>query len=170
MASGDSLLILRPGNGTPTATASAGLTSIAGASSPAERFTVLAFDDGATLEHFDFPLIMPQSFAGTTGITLRFMHGSAAATGNYLLGAALRRIEDDTDDLDTTAHTYVYQETSAVTTPSAIGEVAYDSLALTNAQMDGVIAGDAFILRIRVDGDTTITGDTYIYQIEVRET
>ena len=170
MASGDTLLILRPGNGVPTATASAGLTSIAGASSPAERFTVLAYDDGATLEHFDFPLIMPQSYGGG-GLTLRFLSGAAAATGTYIIGAALRRIEDDTDDLDTSAHTYDYNNTSAITAPSAIGEIGYDTLTFSSgADMDSVAAGDMFILRIRVDGDTTITGDTYLHQIEVRET
>ena len=168
MASGDSLLILRPGNGVPTATASAGLTSIAGASSPAERFTVLGFDD-TTVEHYDFPLTMPASYGGG-GITLKFKTGGAAASGNYVLSAAFRRIEDDTDDLDTTAHTYDYNDTSAITAPTAIGEVGYDDLTFANGtDMDSVVAGDMFVLRVRVNGGT-IVGDTYIHQIEVQET
>lgn len=168
MASGDTLLILRPGNGTPTATLSAGLSSIAGASTPAERFTVLAYDD-TTVEHWDFELTMPQSYGGG-GITLVFKSGGAAASGNYVLSAAFRRVEDDTDDLDTSSHTYDYNDTSAITAPSVIGEVGYDSLTFSSgADMDSVAAGDMFVLRVRVNGGT-ITGDTYIHQIEVRET
>jgi hypothetical protein len=168
MASGDTLLILRAGDGTPPATLSGGLTSIAGTSTPAERFTVVGFDD-TTVEHWDYHLVMPQHYGGG-GLTLRFLTGGAAASGNYVLSAAFRRIEDDTDDLDTTAHTYAYNDTSAITAPSVIGEVGYDSLTFTDgADMDSVAAGDAFVLRVRVNGGT-IVGDTYLYRLEVRET
>lgn len=169
MASGDSLLILLPGNGIPPATLSGGLTSISGTSTPAERIPVVGFDD-TTVEHWDYHFIMPQGYAGTTGITLAFVTSGAAASGNYVLSAAWRRIEDDTDDLDTTAHTYVYNDTSAITAPSVIGEIGRDTLTFTDgADMDSCSAGDALILRVRVNGGT-IVGDTYVHQIEVRET
>lgn len=168
MASGDTLLVLRPAHGVPTATVSAALFSIAGASTPNERWTVAAYDDTA-VEHWDFQLIMPNTYDGG-GITLRFTSGGAAASGNYVLSAAFRRIEDDVDDLDTTSHTYDYNDTSAITAPSVIGEVGYDTLTFTSgADMDSVAVGDAFVLRVRVNGGT-IVGDTYIHCIEVRET
>lgn len=168
MASGDTLLILRPGNGTPTATVSAVLSSIAGASTPNERFQVIAFDD-TDVEHWDFHLTMPQAYGGG-GITLAFKTSGAAASGNYVLSAAFRRIEDDTDDIDTTSHTYVYNDTGSITAPSVVGEIGYDNLTFTDgADMDSVAAGDMFVLRVRVNGGT-IVGDTYIHQIEVRET
>ena len=168
MATGDSLLVLRAGDGTPTATVSAGLTSIAGGSTPAERFTVAAFDD-TTPEYWDFPdLIMPRHFAGTTGITLNFKTSAAAATNSFVLSASLRRVADDAEVV-TAAHTYVYQDTASITAPSGVGEYTYDDLAFTNAQMDGVVAADSFVLRVSVSSGT-ITGDVYLHTIEIRET
>tara|TARA_R110002126_G_scaffold291760_1_gene457019 strand:- start:5138 stop:5644 length:507 start_codon:yes stop_codon:yes gene_type:complete len=168
MASGDTLFVLKPGNGSPPATLAAALTGIDGASVPAERYRVTAHDDTA-VEHWDYKLVMPQAYAGTTGVTLRFWSGGAAASGNYILSAAFRRVEDDTNDIEA-SHTYDYNDTSAITAPTVIGEVGIDSLTFTDgADIDSVAAGDMFILRVRVNGGT-IVGDTYIHQIEVQET
>lgn len=167
MASGNTLLIFSPGNGIPTAASSAGITAFSGASVPNERHTVLAFDD-TTVEHYDFKAIMPQSYTDG-GLTLRFMSGATSDAGNYVLSTAFRRIEDDTDDI-AASHTYSYQDTSSITVPNVIGEVTYDDLVFTSgAQMDSVTAGDAFIMRVRVNGGSVV-GDTYIHMIEVRET
>ena len=167
MASGDSLLILRAGNGVPTATSSAGLTSISGASVPAERYTVLSFDD-TTPENWDFPFVMPQSYAGG-GTTLRFITSVFSGTGTYIMEAAWRRAGDDVEDLGT-SHSYSFSSTSAISPPDVIDEVSYDDLIFTDgAAMDSVTAGDMCILRVRKNGGT-ITGDTYLHMIELRET
>ena len=83
-------------------------------------------------------------------------------------------VADDAEDLDTTAHTYDYNAVVA-TAPSAVGEVAYDNITFTNgADMDSVVAGDYFILRVTRDptpsSGTDVTGDASLHAIYIKET
>ena len=172
MASGDTLLILTPKAAAATATVHAAFKIIAGASTPGERIPVYAFDD-TTVEYLDFYCVMPRHYAGTTGVTLTFIWGAAAAANNGVWAAAFRRVADDAEDLDTTAHTYDYNTTADLTPPSAIGEVAYDTLTFTDgADMDSVAVGEYFVLRVKrpAPSGTKITGDEYLHAIEVKET
>lgn len=173
MATGDTLIILTPLDNTPPGTVYATLDTITGASTPAESIPVLDFDD-TTAEYADFYCEMPRNYAGTTGVTLTFVWSAAATANTGVLRAAFRRVPDDTEDLDTTAHTYDYNTTGALTPASAVGEVAYDTLTFTNgADMDSVAAGEYFILRVGrapADGNDTLVGDLSLHAIEVKET
>ena len=176
MASGDTLLILLPLNARPPAASFATLDSIAGTSTPAESIPVLDFDDGTVgQEYTDFYCVMPQSYAGTTGVTVIIGY-SAAETSTDVVDweCAFRRIADDAEDLDTTAHSYDYNDT-VDTAPSAVGEVGYASITFTDgADMDSVTAGDYFILRVTRDptpnSGTDVTGDASLHFVEIRET
>lgn len=170
MATGDSLVIFTPLDGTPPATVYATLDIMVGTSTPAESIPVHDFDD-TTQEFMDFYGFMPRNYGGN-GVTITFVHSAAAATGVFGIEAAFRRVADDAEDLDTTAQTYDYNVVAA-TVASAIGEAAYDVITFTNgADMDSVVAGDYFILRVRrnpaVGSDAT--GDCSIHMIEIKET
>lgn len=172
MASGETLLILTPLDNTPPATVYATLDTMTGTSSPAESVPVLDFDD-TTAEYADFYCALPRNYA-SGGLTITFAWSAAAATNTAVLRAAFRRVADDTVDLDTTAFTYDYNTTGALTPPSAVGEVAYDTLTFTDgADMDSVAVGEYFILRVGrapADGNDTLVGDVSIHAIEIRET
>ena len=117
---------------------------------------------------------MPANYA-TGGITLTVVWGAdTATTGNVIWGAAFRDMPDDAEDIDTTAFSYDYNASAAVAAPSAVGENSYDNITFTNgADMDSVVAGNAFILRIRRDaanaGDT-MAGDSGLISLLMKET
>lgn len=171
MATGNTLLILTPLDNTPPATIYATLDTVVGTSTPVEAIPVLDFDD-TTVEYADFYCVMPSHYAGG-GVTLTFVWSAAAATNNGAWAAAFRRVQDDAEDLDTTAQTYDYNQTADLTPPSAVGEVAYDTLAFTDgADMDSVAVNEYFILRVKrpAPSGTKITGDCSIHAIIVKET
>ena len=171
MASGDTLAVFYPQDNVPPATIYATLDTIKGASTPAEAVPVLDFDD-TTVEYADFYGVMPNNYAGG-GVTLTFIWSAAAATNNGVWAAAFRLIDDDNEDLDTTAFTYDYNTTADLTPANAVGEVAYDTLAFTNgADMDSVVADKYFNLRVKrpAPSGTKITGDCSIHAIIVKET
>jgi hypothetical protein len=172
MASGDTLLTLFPQDNTPPATLYATFDTMAGTSTPAEAIPVLDFDDTA-VEYADFYCVMPRNYAGG-GVTLTFVWSAAATANAAVLSAAFRRVQDDAEDLDTTAQTYDYNNTGALTPPNIVGEVAYDTLTFTDgADMDSVAAGEYFILRLRrvpTDGSDTLVGDLSLHVTEVKET
>lgn len=173
MASGATLLTLSPLDGTPPATAYATFDTMTGTSTPAESIPVLDFDD-TTQEYMDFYCFMPRNYGGG-GITVTIVYSAAeAATDVVDWEAALRRVADDAEDLDTAAHTFDYNGT-VDTAPSVVGEVAYAVVTFTDgADMDSVTAGDYFILRVTrdptPDSGTDVTGDASIHFIEIKET
>jgi hypothetical protein len=171
MAAGNSLCWFDPRSASLPATAFAQHDVIAGASTPAENVPVLAFDSAAT-EYADFRGRMPRNYAGG-GVTCSICSGAGTATGGITWEIAFRRIVDDAEDLDSTAFTYDYNSLDVAAVPSAIGEVTYDDLAFTDgADMDGLLAGEEFILRIRRkhdDTNDTAAADGYLHGIEIRE-
>jgi len=172
MASGDTLLILTPLDNVPPATVYATLDTMVGASTPVESIPVLDFDD-TTAEYADFYCVMPRNYA-SGGLTITFAWSAANTSNTAVLRAALRRVQDDTDDLDTTDGSYDFNTTGALTPPSTVGKVVYDTLTFTNgADMDSVAVGEYFILRIGrapADGNDTLVGDVSIHAIEIKET
>lgn len=171
MASGNTLLVLTPLDNVPPATLYAPLDIMVGTSTPAESIPILKFDD-TTVWYADFYGVMPSTYAGG-GVTLAFYWSAAAATNNGVWAAAFRRVADDDEDLDTTAHTYDYNTTADLTPASAVGEVAYDTLTFTDgADMDSVTAGDYFILRVKrpAPSGTKITGNQHLHALVIKET
>lgn len=171
MASGNTLLSFIPTDNLPPATLFATFDTMTGTSVPVEAIPVLDFDD-TTVEYADFYGTMPNHYTGG-GITVTIVWSAAAATNFALFGVAFRQVADDTEDLDTTAHTYDYNTTGDIAPASVVGEVGYDNITFTNgADMDSVVAGNYFIMRVKRDapGGTDITGDCSIHAIFVKET
>lgn len=173
MASGNTLFVLTPNSYSPSATIFAQLDVVVGTSTPVEWFPVLAFDT-TTVEYADWHgLIMPAHYSGG-GITVSIRSSATTTTGGIVFAAALRRIADDAEDLDTTAQTYDYNTVTIGTLASAVGELTYDSITFTNgADMDSVVAGDSFTFRMRRDtgnGSDTATGDAFVHSIHITET
>lgn len=172
MASGDSLLLFLPQMGSPPATTAATLDVIPGASTPAEAILVLDFDD-TTVEYVDFVGAMPLHYGGG-GVTVKFTWAGASNANEVVWSAAWRYVPDDAEDLDTTAFTYDYNNATAATAPSAVGETSEDTLAFTDgADMDSVVAGGKFILRVRrfaSDAGDDMAGDAMLVSVEVKET
>jgi len=154
------------------ATTNAQLDAIAGTSTPAETFPVLAFDT-TTQEYADFRCKMPAHYAGG-GVTVTIASSAGTTTGGVVFEVAFRAIKDDAEDLDTTAQTYDYNTLTISTLANAVGELTYDGVTFTDgADMDSVTAGDEFVLRVRrapANASDTATTDAYIHGIEIRET
>ncbi len=172
MASGNTLLILTPLDNTPPATVYATFDTMVGTSAPVENIPVLDFDD-TTVEYADFYCCLPSHYAGG-GITLTFIWSQALTTNTIVWQAAFRRVQDDAEDLDTTAQTYDYNKTGALTPANVVGEVAYDTITFTDgADMDSVAVGEYFILRVArlpTDANDTSVGDSSLHAIVMKET
>ncbi len=157
---------------TPPATTYATLDTRAGGSTPAEAFPVLDFDD-TTAEYADFYGFL-QGY-GSGGLTLKLPWSATSATsGDVVWGAAIRRIADDAEDIDT-SQTYDFN-TVTDTTASASGECSIPSITFTDgADMDSLANGEPFILRIYRNagsGSDTMSGDAELWwsQIVLMET
>jgi len=170
MASGDTLFILGPKQADPTVTLSAQLTAIEGASTPKEQYPVYAFDS-ASSEYIDFHLVMPEHYAAG-GLTIEVHTGSASTSNTYRFEAALRRIEDDTDDIEV-SHTYAFNGVT-ITPASVVGETTIENITFTNgSDMDSVVAGNKFVLRLYRDHDhagDTMAALAYLHHLHVQET
>lgn len=155
----------------PPGSSAAQLSVITGAATPAEKVTVWDFDADAD-EFMDFKCFADVYNSG--GITLKLPWAATSATsGNVVWGGAIRAIPDDAEDLDTTAHSYDFNEVTDAA-PSAVGEIVYPSITFTDgADIDSLAAGQAFILRIRRNADDaadTMTGDARLYAPIIGET
>jgi len=168
MASGDSLIAFFAWDGSPPATNGATFGTIIGTSTNNEVFSVANFDD-TTAEFLDFTGIMPQHYTGG-GLTCTVVFAHANNSSGPTWELAFRRINDDAEDLDTTAHTYVYN-TVAAGVPTVVGEVGYDNVTFTDgADMDSVVAGELFNLRVSRDVASGGTGDARLLSIHIKET
>lgn len=168
MASGDPVLqIIRD---LPPGANAAPLTKRVGGSTPAEGVLVWAFD-AATDEYMDFLCLLSGYDGG--GITLKIVYSAASATsGACRWGAAIRRMQDDAEDIDT-SQTYDYNYVND-TTATVSGEVGYATITFTNgADMDFWADGEFAILRIRrnaADAGDSMTGDAELWAIFGNET
>jgi len=172
MATGNSLILLNATDGTPPATIYATLDTITGTSTPAEAIPVLDFDD-TTQEYMDFYCVMPQHYAGG-GLTVIVGYSTADTTDVVDWEIALRRVADDAEDLDTTAHTYDFNDSAEIQPPSVLGETTVDNITFTSgADMDSTAAGDQFVMRVRRNPaatDDTLGEDTYLHSVLIYET
>lgn len=174
MASGDTLgTIIAQQVSLPT-TLFAQPDTRTGAATPAESVAVLDFDT-TTQEYADFLFFLPRNYA-SGGLTLTLIWMATTATsGAVVWAAAFRRLVDDAEDLDTTAHAYDFNKIDAgATTASATGEQVYDPITFTDgADMDSLAAGEWAILRVSrdtSDADDNMAGDAELIGIEIKET
>jgi hypothetical protein len=164
MASGDTLLIFTAQHNEPTTSAYATFDT-------RNQHPVLDFD-AATNESAVFSHVMPQTYSGTTGITVLVHYAmSTGTTGDIDWDAQFELIGDQQQNIDTDGFASV-QSTDNTTIPSTSGFVDIVSITFTDgAQMDSVAAGDGFRLKVTRDAvSDTAAGDAELRFVEVRET
>lgn len=161
MASGDTLLILPPLAGEPTATnyAQIGLRNL----HPTVDF------DQTTQESIVFSGLLPRNYAGG-GLTVSVVWATSVTSGNVQFLGAFERMDSATDlDADSFAAT---QSTGTLTVPATAGAPATQTIAFTSgAQMDSVAAGEPFRFKLQRDPATdTAAGDVQLLMVEIKET
>jgi len=164
MASGDTLLQWHPYNNEPPASNYATLDTRN--SRPCLDF------DATTNESAVFSGIMPQHYAGTTGVTVYIHYAMSSAVANTVdWDAAFELVGDQDLDVDGDDFAAV-NSVDDTTVPGTSGLVDIVSIAFTNgADMDSVTAGDGFRLKITRDAASDdAAGDAELYWVELRET
>jgi hypothetical protein len=165
MASGDTLIIFTP------------QSNVAPTSAPAtfdSRNDHLVLDfDAAAIEAAVFPAVLPRHYAGG-GLTLTIVGSftSDVTPGNAArLGASFERMDNNVLDVD--ADSFATEKTVDANPRASSGVLTYSTLAFSSAEIDGVLAGEAFRLKFRrvaTDGADTAAGDYELHRIEIRET
>lgn len=147
------------------------LDTRAGGSTPAEVFSVLDFDD-TTIEYADFLVNLRGYDGGGLTLVLEWM-ATSATSGDVVWGAAIRRLGEDAEDVDT-SHSYDFNDATATTTASASGETKYTTITFSDgADMDSLSEGETGLLRIRRNassGSDTLSGDAELLRVTLRET
>ena len=132
---------------------------------------VLDFDAAAD-ESAIFTVIMPQHYAGG-GLTVKVHYAMSTATANGVrLDVAIEKIGDEQQDIDADGFAAVQSVTDTV--PATSGHVGVATVTFTDgAQMDSVVAGDAYRVKVTRDADHAgddATGDLELVGVEIRET
>jgi hypothetical protein len=162
MASGDLLCVFRPGNNEPPATAFAtdGVRGVR---------RVLEFD-AATNQAACFVGLMPDQYSDATGVdvTIKCMGDDNNAAHAAYFNVYFEKLNTDLD-----ADSYD-DATADYGNPNGTAGIPWDvKVVVPKANMDGVVAGDAFRLKIERDADNEsddVTGDVQVFLVEVRET
>jgi hypothetical protein len=162
MASGDTLIFWTALAGEPPSSNPAGFDT-------RNQHPILTFDD-TTSENMDLTAVMPQAYAAG-GVTVYLYYSMASATsGDVDLDVAFERIGDQVQDVDADGFAAV-NSVDGTTVPGTAGLVDVVNIAFTNgADMDSVVAGDLFRIRVTRDIADTATGDLELHAVEIRET
>ena len=156
----------------PPGSSGAQLDILVGASTPAESLPIAVYADAAAA-YIDYYGTL-RGYGGG-GLTLDLVWSSLATANNAVWQAAFRRIQDDAEDVDTTAHTYDFNTVTAAA-PSAAGENSLDSITFTDgADMDSLANGEPFILRVLRDpahasDNLANTAQLWVCHVVLRET
>lgn len=164
MSSGDTLLVFAPEMNQPPSANPATLDW-------RNRHPVLDFDTG-TDEYAIFSAVMPQAYAGTTGVTVYVHYSmSTATTGTCAWQVSFERIGDQQQDVDAD-NWATANDIAAVTVPGTSGFVDIVNITFTDgADMASVAAGELFRIRINRDVSAdTGAGDAELHSVEIRET
>lgn len=132
---------------------------------------VLDFD-ATTQEISIFTAVMPRNYGGG-GVTV-YVHSVMASASSGTLGweVAFERMSDGgTTDIDSDSFA-ASQTISTSTVTGTVGGVLVQNVSITNgANMDGIVAGDSFRIRIRRDvASDNATGDAEFLCCEIKET
>jgi hypothetical protein len=164
MASGDTLVVFTPLQNEPPSSNAATLDS-------RNQHLVLDFD-ATTAESAVFKAVMPQHYAATTGVTVYIHYAMSTATSSDIdWDAAFERVSDQIQDIDADGFAAV-QSVDTTTVPGTSGNVDVVSIAFTaGAQMDSVVAGDGFRLKVTRDAPNDgAAGDAELWAVEIQET
>jgi hypothetical protein len=164
MASGDSLLQFHPYNNEPPSSNFATLDT-------RNQHPCLDFD-ASTNESAVFSAVMPQSYAGTTGVTVYLHYAMSSATTNTIdWDISWERIGDQQLDIDGDSFAAA-NSVDNTTVPGTSGLVDIVSVAFTDgADMDSVAAGESFRIKVTRDASSDdATGDSELVKVEIQET
>ena len=164
MASGDTLIVFGPYHNEPPAANFATLDT-------RNLHPVLDFD-ATTNESAVFSGVMPQSYAGTTGVTVYLHYAMSSAEADTVdWEVAFELIGDQQLDIDGDSFAAV-NSVDDTEVPSSTGLVDVVSVAFTDgADMDSVAAGDAFRLIVTRDAASDdAAGDAELVAVEIQET
>ena len=166
MASGNTLVVFTPYSNEPPATIYATLDTRNG-------HPMLDFD-GTADEEAVFSGVLPAHYGGG-GLTIEtFWAFTSAISGSLRVQAGIERI--DLASLDIDADAFAACESAGGTAPGISGQVIKVTVTMTSgAQMDGLLVGETFRLKIRRDADGTsgiddITTDAELLAVHIKET
>lgn len=129
----------------------------------------LAFSP-TTDKMIDFRGVMPSSYSGG-GVDVILHWRAAGTSGNVVWTSAFERQADG--GIDTDSDDFAAANSITASAPTTSGVLKYTTIAHTNgAQMDSVVAGDVFRLRITRDADNgsdTLAADSQLVSVEIRE-
>jgi hypothetical protein len=133
---------------------------------------VLTFPDAVVYAAI-FSAVMPRRYGGGGVTVLINWMSDGTSTNKVCFSAQLERMDVGTTDLDSDSFGTQVIDTTGVAGSSTSGIQSQTTIALTTgAQMDSVVAGDTFRLKItRETGQTndTNTGNIQVTSIEIRE-
>ena len=164
MASGDTLLTFLPYANEPPSSNYATLDT--------RNLRPCLDFDASTNEYAIFSGVMPQHYAGTTGVTVYIHYAMSSAEADTVdWDAEFERIGDQQLDVDGDSFAAA-NSVDNTTVPGTSGLVDVVSIAFTDgADMDSVAAGELFRLRISRDAtNDDATGDAELFAVELRET
>jgi hypothetical protein len=164
MAVGDSILIFTP------------QANVQPASNPAtfdarNDHLVLDFDAG-TIESAVFPAVMPRNYSGAslTVLIVGSFTSDVTTTNRARVGVSFERMNDNSLDID--ADSFATEKTVDIAPRATSGLLTYASIVFSSSEIDGVLAGEAFRVKVRrvaTDGADTATGDFELHRIEIQE-
>lgn len=164
MASGDTLIVFTPLHNEPPSANFATLDT--------RNYHPCLDFDASTNESAVFSAVMPQSYAGTTGVTVYIHYAMSSATANTVdWDVSFERIGDQQLDIDADSFAAV-NSVDDTTVPGTSGNVDIVSVAFTDgADMDSVAVGESFRLKVTRDAASDdAAGDAELYKVEIRET
>ena len=127
---------------------------------------VLAYDDTVT-EQVIFSGVISKDYAGgNLSVNIDWV-AETATSGDVTFGVSFERIAAGGTDID--SDSFAAERTSTDTTNGTSGIVTRTTITFTKAQADGIVAGDAFRLKVRrgnLSGDT-MTDDAQVLQISL---
>lgn len=142
------------------------------ASAPAGGFSrnghaILTFDD-TTDENVVFEDTMSDDYSdGALTVDIHWVAASATS-GTVSWDVAFERIADAGQDIDSDGFAAV--QTVTEVTDGTSGVTTKTSIAFTQAQADGITAGDAYRLKLTRDvSDGTMVGDAQVLRVSVRQ-
>ena len=164
MASGDTLVVFTALNNEPPSSNYATVDTRNG-------HVVLDFDD-TTGESAIFSGVMPQHYAGTTGVTVYLHYSMTSATSATVdWDVSFERIGDGQLDIDSDSFADA-NSVNDTTVPGTSGHLDIVSVAFTDgADMDSVAKGESFRIKVARDAASDdASGDAELYKVEIRET
>jgi len=163
MASGDTLCVFGPLHNEPPSSNAA--TFDTRNSRPCLDF------DASTDESCVFSCIMPQNYAGTTGVTV-ILKWAASTDNNAAHTCDWEVAFEDWSALDLDGDDFAAANTTTDNPSATLGVITSTSITFTDgADMDSVAAGDPFRVKVTRDADGgDMTGDAELYALEIQET